>query len=86
MIGFRMMLSLSLGASCLVSAAPVTFNRDIRPILAKNCFSCHGQDEKKRKAESKERKEFNNSHARWIYGILKHDLRRFNEGKIKKFL
>ena len=43
-------------------------------------------DEKKLKAESKERKEFNNSHARWIYGILKHDLRRFNEGKIKKFL
>ena len=51
MIGFRMVLSLSLGASWLVSAAPVTFNRDIRPILAKNCFSCHGQDEKKRKAK-----------------------------------
>ena len=46
-----MVLSLSLGASWLISAAPVTFNRDIRPILAKNCFSCHGQDEKKRKAK-----------------------------------
>jgi hypothetical protein len=30
---------------------PIVFNRDIRPILAKNCFSCHGQDAKKRKAK-----------------------------------
>jgi mono/diheme cytochrome c family protein len=29
--------------------AKVDFNRDVRPILAVNCFACHGQDEKQRK-------------------------------------
>jgi Protein of unknown function (DUF1553)/Protein of unknown function (DUF1549)/Planctomycete cytochrome C len=46
-----------LAAPGLVSAAEpgasaskrkVDFNREVRPILAKNCFACHGQDEAKR--------------------------------------
>lgn len=31
-------------------AAKVDFNRDIKPILARNCYACHGADDKKRSA------------------------------------
>src|SRR5262245_47959929 len=29
----------------------IDFNRQVRPILAENCFTCHGPDEKERKAK-----------------------------------
>lgn len=32
-------------------AAEVSYHHDIRPILAENCFYCHGQDPNKRKAD-----------------------------------
>lgn len=34
----------------VLSAADVSFNRDIRPLLSDNCYYCHGFDEKNRKA------------------------------------
>lgn len=33
------------------AAAPISFSRDIRPILANNCFACHGPDEKQRETK-----------------------------------
>ncbi|APW63995.1 PSD1 and planctomycete cytochrome C domain-containing protein [Paludisphaera borealis] len=33
------------------AAARVEFNRDVRPILSDNCYSCHGPDKNRRKAK-----------------------------------
>lgn len=59
----KMVLALAVVGSFLVwiggtdeavgAAAPkqVDFNRDVRPILADNCYACHGPDDKARKAD-----------------------------------
>lgn len=39
---------LALGSS---ASAEVRFNRDVRPILAESCFTCHGPDANQRKAK-----------------------------------
>lgn len=55
--GFRsiMIVTLLCGASLTLGHAATTdqsiqYNRDIRPILAENCFSCHGPDSAARKS------------------------------------
>ncbi len=35
----------------LTAAEPVSYGREVRPILSENCFFCHGQDPNKRKAD-----------------------------------
>ena len=42
------LLTLACGAR---AAAPLGYNRDVRPILSDNCFKCHGPDQGHRKAK-----------------------------------
>ncbi|MEY2879387.1 MAG: hypothetical protein RLZZ15_1767, partial [Verrucomicrobiota bacterium] len=44
-------LMAGLAPNAFAAAAPLDYNRDIRPILSENCFSCHGPDEKGRKGK-----------------------------------
>jgi cytochrome c553 len=42
----------TLGTACAIpTPPPVDYAQDVRPILAENCFYCHGQDATKRKAK-----------------------------------
>jgi hypothetical protein len=42
---------ISLTSGVFAGAPKLDYNREIRPILAENCFSCHGQDANKRQAD-----------------------------------
>ena len=47
---FSLAIALSFGAQCVLQAASpeINFDRQVRPILSDNCFTCHGPDEKHR--------------------------------------
>lgn len=48
----RLTVSTLLVAGALpLFSAPLSYNRDVRPILAENCFACHGPDKAARKAK-----------------------------------
>ena len=50
-VGFQAWCLLAPAADSAGEPRPLDFNRDIRPLLAENCFYCHGQDGQKREAE-----------------------------------
>jgi len=43
--------SVAVRAQDKAGTLPISFSRDIRPILANNCFACHGPDEKQRETK-----------------------------------
>ena len=47
----RFLSSFALLAAALASRAEVDFNRDVQPILAENCYHCHGPDAAAREAD-----------------------------------
>ena len=42
--------SLWIVAATCAAAEQVDFTREVRPVLAKNCFACHGPDDEHRQA------------------------------------
>jgi hypothetical protein len=47
----RALTVLLLAAALATAAAPIDFNREIRPLLSDKCFACHGNDNAARKSK-----------------------------------
>ena len=50
-LGAIALARLATAAPAETAAKPVDFDREVRPILADNCFTCHGPDDKQRMAK-----------------------------------
>jgi hypothetical protein len=48
---FRPCFLTLLTLSAPLAAAPLSYNREVRPVLSDNCFACHGPDKNNRKAD-----------------------------------
>ena len=46
-----LILTFAGGGVCQAASGPLSFNKDIRPILSDKCFACHGTDTHARKAD-----------------------------------
>jgi len=49
--GGRHGLGIRIGTPMASQTTALLFNRDVRPILADNCFECHGPDQESRQAD-----------------------------------
>jgi Protein of unknown function (DUF1553)/Protein of unknown function (DUF1549)/Concanavalin A-like lectin/glucanases superfamily/Planctomycete cytochrome C len=50
-LSLLVVLALSSGTTSAADRVTLQYNRDVRPILAENCFPCHGPDSAARKAD-----------------------------------
>src|SRR5712692_9087506 len=50
-IGTMFSLAMLFGPIVSARSEEIDFSRDVRPILARHCFKCHGPDDKARKAK-----------------------------------
>ena len=50
LVGAALGLGVSLVSGAAAKSGDIEYNRDVRPILAENCFPCHGTDSAARKA------------------------------------
>ena len=62
-----LLVALTIAPTALAADRPVSFNRDIKPIVAGKCYACHGPDAKERKGDLR----LDQAEAAHASGVLK---------------